>query len=106
MTQIPENSKECDGLKTVLGVIGDRWSVIILWRVKESPQRFVDIQKALGVNSRTLTQRLQALEEAGMIERREYKEYPPRTEYSITPKGAAVAPIYNEMMRWSKEYGE
>ncbi len=100
-----EFDTKCAELKGALGVLGDRWSAIILWSIKEQPQRFSDIQKSVqGINSRTLTQRLQSLEDEGLIIRQEFKEYPPRTEYRITPKGADLQPVFDAMMEWAGKH--
>lgn len=98
-------SSECDEIKSALDVIGDRWSAVILWAVRDQPKRFVEIQKDTeGINSRTLTQRLQDLENSELIVRQEFKEYPPRTEYSITEKGKDLMPVIDSMRSWSEKY--
>jgi DNA-binding HxlR family transcriptional regulator len=100
----PDNN--CQVLKSALDVLGDRWSAIILWGLKDGPMRFVDIQKSTeGINSRTLTQRLLMLEESELVTKHEYKEYPPRTEYKITDKGTELQPIFESMMKWAEKHG-
>ena len=99
------DSAECSELKNTLGILGDKWSAIILWTLNEGPKRFSEIQVSTeGINPRTLSQRLDMLEAEALITRKEYKEYPPRTEYSITKKGADLSPIFQEMMRWAKKH--
>ncbi len=98
-------SRQISDLKKALGIVGDKWSLTILMQLHEhGPRRFGDCQKADGINTKTLTQRLQALEQAGLIERHEYREYPPRTEYSITGKGAALVPVFERLAEWGKTY--
>jgi len=63
--------------------------------------RFGDCQKMEGMSSRTLAARLATLELAEMIEKHEYNEYPPRTEYSITAKAEALIPALEAMAEWS-----
>lgn len=100
-----ELEKDCQGLKRALDILGDRWSSVILWSLDKGPKRFIDIQKdTQGINSRTLTQRLHTLEAAGLITRQEFKEYPPRTEYRITTKGAELQPIFIAMMQWAERH--
>ena len=101
---MPDEST-CSELKNTLEVLGDKWSAIILWSLEKGSLRFNDIQAATeGINPRTLRQRLDMLEEHGLITKQEYKEYPPRTEYSITEKGADLGPVFQEMTPWSKRY--
>lgn len=102
---LDESQTTCSALKSALELIGDRWSMIILWNVKEKPMRFGDLQKASeGVNTRTLTQRLQKLEEFGLVTKREYKEYPPRTEYEITDKGRELEPVFLSLTDWARDH--
>ena len=53
---------------------------------------------------RTLSLRLRALEEEGIVERHTYPEVPPRVEYALTAKGEALVPLVEDMrsygMRW------
>jgi DNA-binding HxlR family transcriptional regulator len=74
----------------------------------EGPRRFSELQRSLaGISPRTLSIRLRALEDEGIVERREFSEMPPRVEYRLTPKGAALAPIVDAMRaygaRWLAE---
>jgi DNA-binding HxlR family transcriptional regulator len=94
-----------DPLVKALDLLGNKWSMLILHNLKLSgPMRFKDCQEAEGMSSRTLTLRLNALEEAGLIVKKEYNEYPPRTEYKITEKGLAITPALDVMTEWSREY--
>ncbi len=79
--------------------------MVILWNIKEKPKRFSEIQKmSEGINTRTLTQRLQKLEEWGLVTKHEYKEYPPRTEYTITERGRELEPVFSSLMEWAGKY--
>jgi DNA-binding HxlR family transcriptional regulator len=100
-----DDTKEYREFKTALTILGDKWSALIILCAFEHPARFVDIQKyAKGISPRTLTQRLHMLESAGMITRHEYKEFPPRTEYSITQKTHDLKNAMLEMKKWAQKY--
>lgn len=100
-----DKSKEYQEFKAALKILGDRWSALIIISILEQPQRFGDIEKfAVGISPRTLTQRLKMLEQLGLITRREYKEFPPRTEYAITQKARDLKPVMMELKKWSKHY--
>lgn len=59
----------------------------------------------MGIISRkVLTQQLKELETDGIIKREEFKELPPRVEYSLTPKGLDLLPILNMLTRWNLKY--
>ena len=96
---------DAESLAKALNLIGDKWSMLILHHLKHNgPMRYKDCQEADGISSRTLTLRLNQLENAGLILRKEYKEYPPRTEYTITKKGLAITPALDAMTEWSKKF--
>lgn len=92
-------------LQNSLSIIGDKWSLVILMHLHQNgPMRFSECQKQNQINSKTLAQRLVSLEESGLISKKEYQEYPPRTEYEITETGRTLAPIFEELADWGKEH--
>ena len=56
-----------------------------------------------GISPRTLSERLRALEQEGILERRR-AESPPRVEYELTDKGKALLPIIDEMRRFGHDW--
>ena len=66
-----------------LDLIGERWTILLLRDLLlEGPRRFVDFQASLpGVAPNTLSARLKALEDNGLVQRALYSERPPRVEY-------------------------
>lgn len=73
--------------------IGDPWAVLILRDAGFGLTRFDEFQKSLGVASNILAKRLDALVEAGFLDRRLYSERPPRAEYPLTRKGRDFHPV-------------
>jgi DNA-binding HxlR family transcriptional regulator len=68
-----------------------------------NPRRNLRVGLALaGISPRTLSLRLRALEEEGIVERHTFGEVPPRVEYALTEKGRALLPIVEGM----RSYGE
>ena len=83
-------------------IVSGKWTLLMLRDLGEGPRRFSELQRSLcGISPRTLSTRLRALEEEGIVQRREFAEMPPRVEYRLTAKGAALAPIVQAM----REYG-
>ena len=69
----------------------------------EGRSRFCELERSLaGISPRTLSLRLRALEEEGIVRRTTYAEVPPRVEYALTEKGVALLPIIESM----RDYGE
>lgn len=73
--------------------VGDPWSMLILRDAGFGSTRFDQFQENLGIAPNMLTRRLEALVEAGLLERRLYSEKPPRHEYVLTDKGRDFQPV-------------
>jgi DNA-binding HxlR family transcriptional regulator len=82
--------------------VGDWGSMLILRDAGFGRTRFDEFQASLGIASNTLTKRLQALVDAGLLERRRYSEHPPRDEYVLTDRGRDFTPVLEAL----KTFGE
>ena len=83
-------------------VVCGKWTLLIIRDLAEGRSRFCELERSLdGISPRTLSLRLRALEEEGILERQTYPEAPPRVEYGLTEKGRALVPIVEAM----REYG-
>lgn len=88
-----------------MGVLGTKWKPIIIWVLQKRKARFGQIAATIGIISRkVLTTTLKELEDDGLILREEYKELPPRVEYSLTKRGAALLPIMKQLVEWDLRY--
>jgi DNA-binding HxlR family transcriptional regulator len=86
-------------------IVGNKWTALILRDLFSGPKRFCEFEKSVGnINPRTLSQRLDDLEEHGIITRESFNEVPPRTEYSLTDKGRDLLPILKQMSAWGDKY--
>ena len=73
--------------------------------LSEGRTRFCELERSLaGISPRTLSLRLRALEEEGIVERRTFPEVPPRVEYQLTPKGDALMPLIEDMRQYGREW--
>ena len=67
--------------------------------------RFCELERSLaGISPRTLSLRLRALEEEGVVRRQTFPEVPPRVEYVLTSKGRALVPIIEDMRAYGREW--
>jgi DNA-binding HxlR family transcriptional regulator len=57
-----------------------------------------------GISPRTLSLRLRALEEEGVVARNTFPEVPPRVEYELTEKGEALVPLIEDMRRYGNRW--
>ena len=84
-------------------IICGKWTLLLIRDLAEGHSRFCELERSLsGISPRTLSLRLRALEEEGIVERHTFGEVPPRVEYALTPKGVALLPIIEDM----RAYGE
>lgn len=90
-----------------LRIIGQKWTALLIRDLCEGPKRFGELERSVeGINPRTLSQRLEALERYGIITKKTYAEVPPRTEYTLTKKGKDIIPILKQMAAWGDKYQE
>ncbi len=92
-------------VKAATKILGDKWTPQLLrFFVNEEAVRFCQIQDLVeGINPRTLSARLDSLENEGIIE----KVFPvekSRCEYRLTQKGKELTPILRDMQSWSERY--
>jgi DNA-binding HxlR family transcriptional regulator len=86
-------------------IIGAKWTALLVHDLSEGPRRFSELEHSCaGISPRTLSERLRALEDEGIVERRSYAESPPRVEYELTDKGAALLPIIAEMRNFGHSW--
>jgi DNA-binding HxlR family transcriptional regulator len=94
--------ESCPVCRTAEIVCG-KWTLLLVRDLAEGCSRFCELERSLaGISPRTLSLRLRALEEEGIVERHTYAEVPPRVEYALTDKGLALLPIVEDM----RAYGE
>ncbi len=84
--------------------VGEWWSILILRDAFAGMTRFDEFQKSLGIAPNMLTRRLNALVEAGLLERHRYSEHPPRHEYRLTERGRDFRPVLIAMLAWGNRH--
>ena len=87
-----------------LEVVGERWSLLIVRDVFLGLRRFDQMQANLGIARNVLQARLTRLTDQGVLERRLYKERPPRYEYRLTEKGLDLWPTVVALMQWGDRH--
>jgi DNA-binding HxlR family transcriptional regulator len=88
-----------------LDLLGDRWTLLIVRDLLRGTARFTDLAQSLrGIPRNLLADRLRALEAAGLVERRMFREVPPRVEYNLTPKGQTLETVLEAIGRWGYEH--
>jgi DNA-binding HxlR family transcriptional regulator len=87
-----------------LELIGERWTILIVRDAFLGIRRFDEFQRSLGISRGVLSERLDHLVEAGILERSPYQERPPRYEYRMTDKGRDLWPVTMALVKWGDRY--
>jgi DNA-binding HxlR family transcriptional regulator len=86
-------------------VVCGKWTLLLIRDLAEGRSRFCELERSLvGISPRTLSLRLRALEEEGIVARRTFPEVPPRVEYALTEKGRALVPLIEDMRTYGTRW--
>lgn len=93
------------GLDAALAVIGGKWKPLILFHLAHGTRRYGELRRAVGgVSDKMLIQQLKELQADGIIDRLDYKEIPPKVEYSLTTFGRTLAKALAPLCVWGTEH--
>jgi DNA-binding HxlR family transcriptional regulator len=99
-----ESNSSCPVCRTAEVVCG-KWTLLVIRDLAAGSSRFCELERSLeGISPRTLSLRLRALEDEGIVERHTYPEVPPRVEYALTEKGEALVPLIDDMRRYGTRW--
>lgn len=103
-TELPD-SMTCSIERTVT-LLGERWTPLILRELHDGVVRFADIQQRLGIATNLLTTRLATLANAGVVEKRPYRDTGARTryEYHLTDSGRDALVILGALQQWGDRH--
>lgn len=90
-------------------VISGKWSLYIMFLLRENGTiRFNELQRLMpdDMTHTTLSRQLKALEETGLIIRKEYTQIPPKVEYSLSKIGVEFNSVLNALGEWGEKYNE
>ncbi|MFE2597881.1 winged helix-turn-helix transcriptional regulator [Streptomyces sp. NPDC059396] len=92
-------TQQCS-MARALEVIGERWTLLVIRDAFYGIRRYNDFLAHLGLPRAVLAARLQALERAGVLEKRRYQDSPPRDEYVLTERGTDLWPVLRSLGVW------
>lgn len=96
--------KDCPVRKS-FEVIGGKWKLLIVDCCKTETKRYGELKKLIpDISEKMLIQELKALVEVGILDKKSYREVPPKVEYSLTRKGRKVIPIIEILRDFGEEY--
>ena len=93
------------GLEAALVVVGGKWKPLILFHLALGKRRFGELRRLVaGVSEKMLIQQLRELQADGIIKRVDFKEIPPKVEYSLTPLGQSLAEALQPLCEWGSAH--
>ena len=100
----PGRTYHC-GIEAALDVIGGKWKAAIVWHLDSSPLRFAQLRRAIpGITEKMLIQQLRELVADGLVHREDYREVPPKVEYSLTEFGRSLRTVLVPLCDWGSQH--
>lgn len=88
-------------IEDVMQVLSGRWPTLLLYYLKDGTKRFSDLRRDNPTLShRVLSLELRKMEQAGLVARTAFAGYPLRVEYDLTPAGAQLMPMIDQLADW------
>lgn len=97
-----KQSTICPKFEKAISLLSQRWMGLVIYQLLLGTQRFSEIQSAIGISGKVLSDRLKDLESQGIVKRQVFPETPVIIEYSLTEKGHAMEPVLKEIENWSQ----
>ncbi|MFI6165956.1 winged helix-turn-helix transcriptional regulator [Nocardia sp. NPDC051052] len=97
----PQQDNACRA-RVVLGIVGDKWSLLVVRNLRHGPRRFTELKRDIdGISQRMLTVTLRSLERDGILTRTVYNVMPPHVSYELTPMGKTLREATAPLLEWS-----
>ena len=96
---------DCRAVSEVLSRVGDKWTILVVGELGQSPKRFNEIRRALGsISQRMLTLTLRGLERDGLVTRTVFPTIPPRVDYELTRLGRSLLEPVSGIGLWARQH--
>lgn len=100
-----------DPTRAVFGLLGDRWSMLILLTLGAGEWRHATLRRIVGtlsiegaISQRVLTSKLRAMERDGLVHRTVSDDVPPRVEYRLSDLGLGLLDRATALLRWVSDH--
>ena len=87
-------------IMALLDLLGRRWTLRIVWELREEPRRFRALQEAIGASPTVVNARLGELREARLV------ELDAEAGYRLTPLGRELLRLFLPLHRWSEKWAK
>lgn len=90
---------------TAVSLVGGKWKLLIIRNLRARPWRFNELQRDLdGISQKVLTDSLRQMMNDGLVNRHDYKEMPPKVDYSLTKLGERMLPVIDALADYGNYY--
>lgn len=96
----------CPKFEKAISLLSQRWTGLVIYQLLPGPKRFNEIQSAIGISGKVLSDRLKELEANGIVKRKVIPETPVIIEYSLTEKGKSMEGILKAIEEWAQQWME
>jgi DNA-binding HxlR family transcriptional regulator len=93
-----------DSVGAAAGLLGDRWTFLILREAFFGARRFNEFAHNLGLSRNILSDRLKMLVAQGIFEQRPYGPSGTRREYRLAAAGRDIFPIVVALLQWGDRH--
>jgi DNA-binding HxlR family transcriptional regulator len=90
--------------RDAIELLSNKWRIAILHLLRDGALRTGELQRALEVSPKVLTQTVRSMERDGLIERTVFPAVPPRVEYRLTDMGLSVLAPLRDLCHWAKAH--
>ncbi len=87
-------------IMALLDLLGRRWTLRIVWELREEPRRFRELQDLIGASPTIVNTRLAELREARLVELDE------ATRYRLTALGSELLQLFLPLHLWSEKWAK
>ena len=97
--------ENCISADCLIQFLGQKWMIPIIYLFYERKVlRYNQIIKLLEMSPKTLSERLKALTNMGIVTKKIFNEIPPHVEYTLTEKGTKLSEIFSTIENWAEKY--
>jgi DNA-binding HxlR family transcriptional regulator len=104
MATSPERDPEWRPLSAATSVLGGKWDPVVVRELLAGPRRFSELTRFDGLSNKVLSDCLDRLQAAAVVDREVVSEKPVRVEYSLTDAGRELAPAIDALEEWGRTH--
>ena len=83
-----------ESIKHIMSIFGGKWAFVIIGELRDGAKRFNELNRSIGISTKSLSDTLKNLEASGAIVRAVYPTTPVTVEYSLTEKGRDFEQVF------------